>query len=192
MTMESGKYRGRAVRRTDPETGEEGKVFFGFSSQKETPQCIVYFEIMDDGDDHGRVVPWFGFFTEKTRERTIQSLRHCGFRGSDLASINEQELDQEVQLVIENEEAEDHEGNVYERPKVAWVNSLGGGFVSMKKKMDANALRRFSAEMQRYLTDVPPARSSGSRSGSTGRSSYGRRNTGRDDIPPPSDDDIPF
>jgi hypothetical protein len=192
--MEAGKYRARAVERTDPETGETAKVFFGFSSQKETPQCIVHFEIVEDGDDLGRVVPWFGYFTANTRERTIQSLRHCGFRGRDLSAINDEPLDREVQLVIEMEEQEDEAGNRYDRPKVQWVNALGGGFVSMKKKMDQGALRRFAAEMQRYM-DAPPDRASVPRGSSSGRSSQGRRSTApvrRDDVPPPSDDDIPF
>src|SRR4051812_44973200 len=67
---------------------------------------------------------WFGYFTDKTFERTVESLRHCGWKGSDVLELDTPQADlnaNEVVLVIEHET---YEGKT--RAKVAWVNARGG------------------------------------------------------------------
>src|SRR3954462_1979761 len=77
---------------------------FGESKDKRTPQVVVNFEIVDEGEQKGRRIAWIGYFTEATTERTIQALRYCGFRGDDLAAAITQKLDQKVQIVVEHDE----------------------------------------------------------------------------------------
>lgn len=91
------------------------------SENKKTPQVVVSFEITT-AEHAGTTINWFGFLTDKTTERTIESLRYAGWKGSDLSDLSDLSKTDTpvVELVIEHEE---YEGKV--RPKVQWVNALG-------------------------------------------------------------------
>jgi Fe-S cluster assembly iron-binding protein IscA len=95
-------------------------------------QIAVLFEILE-GPDAGNSVTWFGYFTEKTVDRTIEALRYCGMEGDDLSAIRE--LPNKVQIVVEHET---YEGKT--RAKVAWVNQLGGGAIKLNNPMDDREL----------------------------------------------------
>src|SRR5579862_677136 len=90
-------------------------------TDKGNRQVAVRFQTFDDEDRPGEAITWYGYFTEKTAERTLESLQHCGWTGDDITDLSGIERN-EVQLVVENEE---YEGKVHAR--VAWVNLPGGG-----------------------------------------------------------------
>lgn len=86
-----------------------------------TEQIAVEFEVTEEGDYRGERITWFGFFSDKTYERTLEALRHCGWQGDDLRDLTG--IDQnEVELDCSNET--DPKGNV--RLRVQWVNKPGG------------------------------------------------------------------
>ena len=74
--LAAGNYRGRPVRAA-----------LGTSS-KGTEQIAVEFELIEPA---GERMTWYGFFTEATTDRTIESLRHCGWQGNDLSVFVEGE-----------------------------------------------------------------------------------------------------
>lgn len=124
---------------------------FAESKQKGTPFVRVPFRVKD-GPHEGEYVPWDGFFTEGTAERTIESLRHCGctFPGDDLSNM-EGLGSKDVEIVVEHEEWTNPETNETKtRARVAWVNSLGGG-ISEEQKMTGSKLTGFAAKMKGAL-----------------------------------------
>ena len=87
-------------------------------------QVVVSFAILD-GPGEGQQIRWTGWFTDKTFERTIRSLRYCGWKGDDLSDLSTVgELDCQVTVEHESYEGKSH-------AKVAWVNALGGNLKSM-------------------------------------------------------------
>ncbi len=109
-------------------------------TSKGDPQVAVEFEISDLPDGPRRLM-WYGYFTEKTEDRTIEALRICGWTGTDFTDI---QVGADVSLVIEEE--------VYERKtrtKVKWVNRPGG--IAMAKAMDAAKAAAFAARMKGKL-----------------------------------------
>lgn len=126
-----GKYRAR-VKTAD----------FGFTSGG-TEQVQVIFDLLDPDYD-GRTVPWWGYFSEKTAERTMQSLRYCGWKGDDVTNLDGIS-DNEVEIEVEH--------NTYNgktNARVAWVNRVGGGGISVKSPM-ADAQRKAFAQRMKAL-----------------------------------------
>lgn len=100
-------------------------------------QIAVLFRLED-----GRGITWYGYFTEKTTERTLDALEHMGWDGEDIA--NPVGLDRnEVRLVIDHEVSE-QDGNTYARVK--WVNRMGG--LTVKEELAGGALQSFKQRMQ--------------------------------------------
>lgn len=88
----------------------------GVSKAKKSPQVLVWFEVTD-GPCKGARLPWFGYFSKDSAERTIQSLRQIGFSGQDIYDVENQTLDGNAIGVVENK--------VYDGKKqcrIAWVN----------------------------------------------------------------------
>lgn len=126
-----GKYRAR-VKFAD----------FGFTSGG-SEQVQVVFDLLDPDYD-GETVPWWGYFTEKTAERTMQSLRYCGWKGDDVTNL-EGISDNEVEVVVEH--------NTYNgktNARVAWVNRPGSGGIAIKAPM-ADAQRKAFAKKMKAL-----------------------------------------
>jgi len=173
-----------------------------------TPAVTVRFRLLElDGQP---AVSWDGWLTEKTLERTIESLRHCGWTGTRIDDL--QGLDaQDVQLVVENEE---YNGNWY--PKVKWVNGLGGGMRS-EGALEGSELSGFARELenrilalggnQRQAARPAPQRQTAQSTAQRAPSGQQRRQQSSagprspepppldDPFPPsrqPGDDDIPF
>jgi hypothetical protein len=179
------------------DTEEFGQTYaqFGESKNKGTPQVVVNFEIVSEGEQAGRRIAWIGYFPPDNQDvsrRTVESLRYCGFTGNDLATAVTQTLDKKVQIVIDHEQ---YDGKT--RAKVQWVNRAGGGAYRLTEGMKGDALRRFAAQMKAVVQSTEsgaprPAAGSQARPGSAGK----HRDVSappRDDRPPPSDDsDIPF
>lgn len=173
---------------------------FGHAGADDKPQVAVEFKFVDENDaDCGYSITWFGFFTDKTLKRTIESLRYIGWKGDDLAELptlaETGMLADEVDLVVEHDE---YEGAT--RAKVAWVNKPGGGRVQLAKPMEVDSLKSFAARMKGSIAAAeraPRQRSStpADRNSGTYRQGFGSGaplGGDRRDVPPPSDDEIPF
>ena len=101
MRIPQGTYSARAVSAAIVTMGE-----------KKTPAVAVVFHIQS-GDVKGTLIEWTGFLTPAARERTVESLEHCGFDGEDLGTC----CNRDVAIVVEDDE---YEGVI--RSKVRWVN----------------------------------------------------------------------
>lgn len=163
-------------------------------------QIGIMFRITS-GPDEGASVGWRGYFTEKTTQRTIESLRNCGWTGNDLsvfADANETEcarlLPNEVEIVVEHKPPMTPEGRTY--AEVKWVNKVGSGVVSMKDKLDPSRAKSFAERMRGACAAVP------AQTGGSPRPAQAQRNEQRRpaqqshrDEPPPGffddDDDFP-
>jgi hypothetical protein len=124
------------------------------SSGKE--QIAIQFEFLDPA---GERLTWYGFFTDAAFDRTIESLRACGWTGSSLDEFAGEKLpagvDHQVELVVQHEE---YQGKTQVR--IAFVNSIGAG-LALKSAMSHDQARSFAAKMKGRIAalsgGVPPA-----------------------------------
>lgn len=154
-------------------------------------QVGVMFEVVD-GERSGQRFAWYGHFTEKATDRTLDSLRHCGWVGNDITDL--QGLDaNEVQIVLEEDT---YEGKT--RMKVAWVNRAGAAI--MKTQLDPNAARAFAARLkgiatahrQQYGAQPAPTPRAAPAASSKPQSASGGDWGDPDPSDPGPQDDIPF
>jgi hypothetical protein len=129
--LNEGNYRGKPVRAA-----------LGLTSTGKE-QIAVQFELVEPA---GTRMTWYGFFTDAATERTVESLRHCGWRGDDLSEFAEGRplpagFDQEVELVVKHEE---YQGKTNAR--IAFVN--GGGGLAMKEALTADQATAFARRMK--------------------------------------------
>jgi hypothetical protein len=68
--------------------------------------------VLPAGSPDGEALPWYGYFTDSTFERTIESLRYLGWEGTDLSDGLPGLDKNEVSIVVEDEE---YEGKVSPR-----------------------------------------------------------------------------
>lgn len=121
-----------------------------------TEQIAVIFQIVDEDEDgnrgslHGQRRVWYGFFTDKTADRTLESLQYCGWGSDelkDIINLDEEgcrrELPNMVELVIESET---YNGRTIE--KVRWVNAIGESRSAIKNKADDREVQSLSARMK--------------------------------------------
>ena len=133
MTTLHGTYRARAL------SGALGYAGNG------TEQVGIDFQIIE-GPSEGQHITWYGFFTDKTTDRTIESLRICGWEGDDLFDLTGIEKN-EVDLVIEAEDYADKKtGELKTRSRVRWINRPSG--LQMRDAMDSTQAREFAAKMR--------------------------------------------
>lgn len=137
-------------------------------SKSGTEQVAVLFELED-----GARLTWYGYLTEKTAERTMNSLIACGV--TDLETLEGLGND-EVELVIEHET---YEGTT--RAKIQWVNRLGSGGVAMQNKAEGSALKSMLKKHQGNFLKLKKEQGVAPQS----RPAPARGATG-------TDDDIPF
>lgn len=83
-------------------------------------EISVLFEIVEDGTNKGKRITWYGYFTEGTIDRTLESCENAGWDGNspDFQGIGSKEC----VIVIEDEE---YQGKI--NAKVKWVNAGGRG-----------------------------------------------------------------
>jgi hypothetical protein len=108
-----GRYLARAV------DGAWGRTGTGIE------QVAVLFKLETD-----RQLTWYGYLTDKTSERTMNSLITCGV--TDLETLAGLDTN-EVELVIEHDTY-----NGKTTAKVLWVNALGSGGVHLKDKIEGS------------------------------------------------------
>lgn len=130
MTIEAGRYKARATEWKLGVTKNGGE------------QIGVLFQL-----DDGQTITWYSYFTEKTVERTLESLEHMGWDGRSITDPKGLDLN-EVSLVVEMEKSETDD-KMY--PRVRWVNRIGGAGISMKEELAGNNLRNFGERMQGML-----------------------------------------
>jgi len=104
------------------------------SPEKGTPCVRVTFKLADGG----ATIDWVGWLTEKTRDRTVESLEYMGFDGTDLETVTKND----VQIVIEPEEYENDKGEKKTTMRVKWVNSLGGRGMSALDAAEEQRIRQ--------------------------------------------------
>jgi hypothetical protein len=124
----------------EPGTYEARPTAAALGQTKGDKPCVgVEFELIDTGAR----ISWYGYFTDKTTNRTIESLRFCGWSGSDLDNLSEIGTKENltVQVVVEVEE---YEGK--QIPKVQWVNRGGG--LRLSNPMDVGQAKAFAASMR--------------------------------------------
>src|SRR5215467_2282140 len=99
LPMQKARYQGLAT-----------ALSFGVSSNNNN-QVAVTFEIVHHDEYVGESITWIGHFTDKTAERTIESLQHAGWQGDDLSELDGLDeagvraaLPELVELVCEPEE----------------------------------------------------------------------------------------
>ena len=169
-----------------------GSFDFGTAAQG-TEQVAVEVEILE-GEHSGNFMTWFGYFTERTSERTVESLRLLGWQGEDITKL-EGLGSRRVSIVVEHEE---YQGKT--SAKIQWVNRLGGLGVKLKAPMDDAAKRKFSARMKSFAKAkpaLPPEapellqRQSSAPAKGNGESTYPPE-PGDDEPPPHTDDEIGF
>lgn len=127
--IQDGNYRGRAV----------GPGVLMESKEKKTPSVLVKCQLLDYPETF---LYWNGWLTDAAQERTIESLRHCGWRGTDITDITFPE-DNEVILVVKTEE---YEGKRHS--KVAFIN---GTRAKVESNMDPASAKAFSERMRGAL-----------------------------------------
>lgn len=109
----------------------------------------VTFQVVG-GEYDGHRVPWTGHFTEKTAQRTIESLEYCGctFPGNDITNL-EGLGSQQVSIDVQHEDYTDSNGNLRTTARVAWVNRPGG--MKQEHQMDAARKASFRERMKGQL-----------------------------------------
>ena len=162
--------------------------------------AAVSFEVLN-GPCAGQRITAFLYFADtagksgKTvAERSLESLRACGFTGDDIDKFADQHPDIECQIVVEHET---YEGKT--RAKVKWINPATRGF-TFEKPLDSTSLRKYSAQLKSTLKGIPavvgkkaerqaPSAPPADDGGWSGNDTL----PPPDDVPPPGDDsDLPF
>lgn len=138
-------------------------------------QVAVSFDILTEGAELPNIT-WYGYFTEETMARTVESLRICGWKGDDLSVLDGLDAN-EVDLVIDEEV---YEGKT--QTKVKWINRSGG--LALKAPLSDERKKAFAAAMRDRIRAIDAA--GGKRTATAPKASR------PPDPPPLTDQDIPF
>lgn len=140
-----GFYRAVAV----PVPSDGGEVWAQFGRTKDgNPQVAILFALLDEGPFKGRRLTWYGYFTDKSGDRTVESLRLIGFKSDELMDLPKGPLNQEVSVEVQTN---DFEGKKSSR--IAWINAPGGA--RLADPMKPNELRAFSAKFKGKMKSKP-------------------------------------
>jgi hypothetical protein len=130
----------------------KAKAFKFGKTPKGNEQIYIDFEL-SSGAHAGKHLPCYLYFTDKTAERTLESLEYCGWDGGSLKELKGLGS-KEVELVVEYEQGND--GNQYLRVK--WVNSTGGG---VKEELDQGGLTSLEQRMKGLMLQRSQKRQQG-------------------------------
>lgn len=125
---------------------------FDFGETKNGNAFIkVEFEICD-GPEEGRNISWFGYFTKATAERTLESLRYCGWSGDKITPEMPGLGSTKCMLSVDEEE---YDGKV--RTRVQWVNQLyRKGSRPLESRLDDGGLAKLNANLGDHLLKSQP------------------------------------
>lgn len=122
---------------------------------KGTPYVRLEFEILE-GTSKGRKLQKDFYLSDKTWERTIESLRCCGWQGDDVSNLTGVETRDVVGKVVhemitdkEGTPKTDEQGNAQYRHAIAWV-----GEDRAPKPMEATKLSSFRELMKARLQSM--------------------------------------
>lgn len=148
-------------------------VSFGVSSNGNY-QIGVTMTVQDDTEFGGEQITWIGHFTEKTQDRSIESLQHMGWKGDEideLADLDAEGCQRLLPDVVEIAcDAEEYNGEL--QLKVKWVNKPGAGRFAFKEQLAGAALKSFAAQMKNAVrgakaaSGAPPRKATSSNGGS--------------------------
>jgi len=154
--------------------------------EKQTPYVAVLFESEQTIGDR---ITWYGYLSDAAFERTVSTLRLLGWEpelhDGRLESLHNTDLlhGREADIVVE---LEDYNGQA--RPKVKWVNALGGG--GLGEGMAADEVLQFSNTMRQKILSAkgpqPSARPGPSRQPAAAGAGNNRKPLNQ------PDDDLPF
>jgi hypothetical protein len=144
-------------------------------------QIAINFDILTEGAEF-KSLNWYGYFTEDALERTVESMRHCGWTGVDVADLSGLDTN-EVDLVVDEEE---YQGKL--QTKVKWVNRVGG--LALKAPLTDERAKAFGAALRDKIKALDAGKSSRP---AAARPALSSRGGALPPEPPPHQDaDIPF
>lgn len=167
---------------------------FGIVEDNGNRQIGVMFEVVDHPDLSGETQMWFGFFSEKTEYRTIESLQHMGWLGDDLVELADLDAEACARL-LPNVVTLVCEPNTYKDKttlSVRWVNKLGGGVFAFKAKLEGADLKAFASQMRGKIRGAREAGSRPSQPATRPSTSSAGRPASQARHPNAPDDDLPF
>lgn len=130
-----------------------------------TEQVAVTFEITADGPRKGEQHVWYGFFTDATTSRTLESLETAGWDGDSLDKpVGLGRIECEVVLG-----EEEYNGDM--KVRVQWVNRPGGGGV--KNIMTPDEAKSFNERMRGEIAARKAERSQRQTTGDNSNFNYG-------------------
>jgi hypothetical protein len=176
MEIQDGKYRGKA-KASAPILIESGKG---------TPGISVEIAFLDPALA-GASLTWTGWLSDGAFDRTVESLRILGWAGAELDNVSGLDAN-EVEVVVK---AEEYDGNWY--PRIQFINRLGG---ALGAPMAPDKAKKFAAAMRARIQALDAAKGTSKPTNQKKQSSSAppasRGGYDSRDVPPPSDDDIPF
>lgn len=185
--MNEKKNRLRVRARAVPNAFEWGVADTG------TEQVGVLVQILE-GELQDQQLTWYGYFTDATEDRTLESLRTAGWDGSDILNLPGLGST-EFQLTLEEEHNEQYQTSYW---KPAFINRIG---VAMKNVMGPQEKAAFAARMRAKLGSAgagpgtrpaPGSAAARSQPRQPARAAAGGGGGWDTSAPPPGDDDIPF
>jgi hypothetical protein len=98
---------------------------WGFSKTPEKGTEQIFVEMLIDAGESTETLTWFGYFTDKAKDRTIETIYKLGFNGDfdGLASGHDTkalDISNQVMVTIENDT---YDGK--ETFKIKWINAIG-------------------------------------------------------------------
>jgi hypothetical protein len=126
--LDKGTYRARGI---------EGGLGVAGTGTEQVAVRLRITEVPHEGES----AVWYGYFTEKTKRRTLEALIALGWSGDDLSDLSGIDAN-EVEIVVDHEP--DREGEM--RARVKWINAPGGlGMKTQMQPADAKSFARSSA-----------------------------------------------
>lgn len=170
-----GRYKARGI------TAELGETLKG------EPQIGVLLEILEEGPWAGHRMTWYGYFTDKSQRRTIESLKHLGWSTNDLENLAG--IDQaEVLLTVEHERVKKDDVETGEvRARAVWINAFNS--VGIAKPLEENKKKALAGRMKGLAMQIgsgapPAAKTTAGAYSTAGRPPAPPRSTGPASAPP--------
>jgi hypothetical protein len=146
------------------------------------------FNITQEGPQKGQTVEWVGYLTDKTKDRTAESLVLCGFDGTDSTTIGKNE----VLLVIEHEDytpdptPTNPNPAAQKRAKVQWINDPARGGAGMVA-LEGAELAQVDADLRAlvFVKREEMNRKAAASGGDAGSFNYGANGSAPQGAPPP-------
>ena len=94
------------------------------------------------GPNDNKLMTWYGYFSEKTADRTLESLMIAGWDGDNLAELAGLGSTEFTAVV----EPDTYQGET--KMRINWINRLEGRTPALANKMDAGSKAAFAEKMR--------------------------------------------